>query len=160
MTTMDENTSSDRVKARLAGIRAAVSDFAAAGADGMWQRTAGLHLPADGALRNAWLAAYAEQFAELTAPCMTETRLVAAGRVPLFHAGQRIEFTSFDDFALNGGVWQAGEVDGYYEPDWQPKIGDRALRLDVRVIGRRGQPIGKRIEVQEFQVRVPQEVSA
>ena len=157
MTTMTEQTTgSDRQEAARAGRREATEDFTRAAADGYWQRTIGLHLPADGALRNAWLAAYAARFAELAAPYMTETRLIAAGRAPRFHAGQRIEFASLDCIALGRGEWQAGEVAGYFEPDWQPLPG-WPLRLDVRVIGKRGNPIGKDIEVSEYQVRLPQD---
>lgn len=147
MTTMTETQPASpqaRQDAARAGRQAAEDDFARLAGD-------------RDALRNAWLAAYTHKFAELAAPCATEARLIAAGRVPVFHAGQRIEFASWDLLALGRGEWQAGEVDSYYEPDWQPVYPGPVLRLDVRVIGKRGQPIGKPIEVSEYQVRVPQD---
>ena len=121
-------------------------------------RMNGRYLPSDGALRNAWLAAYAARFAELAAPSATESRLAAAGRTPRFYAGQRIEFSRFDDLALHRDKWVAGEVAGYLDPEYQPLPG-RPLMLEVRVLGKRGRPVGRFIEVGEFQVRVPQDVT-
>jgi hypothetical protein len=167
MTTMTTAAAdSGRQEAAQAGRREAEGDFARAASDdylirarkGHWERVTGLHLPADGALRNAWLAAYAARFAELAAPCMTETRLIAAGREPRFHAGQRIEFASLDCIVLGRGEWQAGEIAGYFEPEWQPLPSvSHNLQLTVRAIGKRGNPVRKRIEVSEYQVRLPQD---
>jgi hypothetical protein len=156
MTMTTNDVSKARQDAAQAGRREAEDDFARFAAN----RANGLELPADGALRNAWLAAYAARFAELAAPYADEGRLIAAGRKPLFHAGQRIEFTRFDDLALNRDNWVAGEVYGYFEPRWQPLATvSRWLQLEVRVLGKRGGPVGKPIEISECQVRVPQDVT-
>lgn len=149
------STKSTRQEAAQAGRQAAEEDFRRLAAN----RADGLPLPEDGALRGAWLAAYATRFADLAEPYAIEGRLIAAGREPRFHAGQRIEFTSFESIALKRPEWREGEVDCYYEPDSQPVYPGPVLRLDVRVIGQRSKPIGKPIEVSEFQVRVPQETA-
>lgn len=116
-------------------------------------------VPADGTLRNAWLAAYAARFADLAEPCTIENALVADGRAPRFYAGQRVRFTaSFADFALHRGTWEAGEVTRYLGAAFQPLPSvSQNLRLFVRAIGKRSAPIGKLIEVAEFQVREAQE---
>jgi len=151
---MTNETMTDRQMARLAGLREAEDDFARLAAN----RADGLNLPEDGALRSAWLAAYAERFAELAEPYVIETQLIAAGREPRFHAGQRIEFATFEDFALKLDEWTAAVVTRYFEPEWQPLATvSRYLQLTVRVLGKRGLPIGKRIEVSERQVRLPQD---
>lgn len=149
-----DNSNQDRLEVILAGTSEAEEDFRLLAAN----QVKAPRLPADGALRNAWLAAYARKFAELAAPAMTENRLVAAGRAPRFHAGQRVEFTRFDLLALGRAEWQAGEVAGYFEPEWQPLPSVNAnLNLTVQVTGKRGLPIGREIEVSEYQVRLPQD---
>lgn len=146
------STENTRQETAQAARQSAEADFARLQAN----RDNGVRLPEDGTLRGAWLAAYATRFADLAEPYAIEGRLIAAGRAPCFHAGQRIEFASFDSIALGRGEWRAGEVDSYYDLDWQPVYGPGTLRLDVRVTGQRDKPIGKPIAVSEFQVRVPQ----